>query len=103
MNSRDSMDNQEDDSTTDLLKQEITSISEQLDGIQSAVTDMWYEVIVPYISSPHTAQVLTKLKNTATDRQMFCDFMISQNSSYLEMKEYLEVLEETLYNKTRFE
>ena len=93
------MDNQEECSTIDQLKQEIISLDEQLNGIRSAVTDMWYEVIVPYISSP-ASQVLTKLQNTATDRQLFYNFMINQNNSYLEMKEYMIVLEETLYHKT---
>ena len=73
------------------LEDEIHSIEEQLNSVQTNNINLWDNVVVPYINNS-SSQVLNKLKDCYLDRKLFCNFMLNNNPSYIKLLKYYRSL-----------
>jgi len=68
------------------LKNEIESITLEVERIEDAYFDMWDQIMEPYVKD-NRAQILDKV-----NKNEFIKFMLSKNKTYLKMIRYLDQL-----------
>lgn len=78
----------DDDSETSLME-EISMLESQMSKIEDDISNLWYSCIMPYIQN-HNRQILTDL--TELDKNRFYKLMVSNNRTYLKLKNSLTYL-----------
>jgi hypothetical protein len=75
---------------------EISYLESQLYKIYDYNDQLWYNIMVPYITNTQSSQILTKMTDSTKSKEHFCNLMLNKNPTYAYLVNHIAFLKKNL-------